>query len=76
MSLHLSTLANHHIHIGNILPLVSRLGVFHLLDYVHPVNDLAKDDVLVVEEGSGDGGDEELGAVGVGAGVLGRVSTG
>lgn len=50
--------------------------MFHLLDYVHPVNDLAKDDVLVVEEGSGDGGDEELGAVGVGAGVLGRVSTG
>lgn len=40
-----------------------------LLDNVHTVGDLTEDNVLAVEPGAGDGGHEELGAVGVGAGV-------
>ena len=42
-----------------------------LLDNLLPlfVRNLAEDDVAAVEPGGDDGGDEELGAVGVGAGV-------
>src|SRR3989338_231280 len=41
----------------------------HGFDDVHAFDDLAKDDVLVVQEAGLDGADEELGAVGVGASV-------
>lgn len=34
-----------------------------------PFNDLAKDNVLTIQPGAGDSGDEELGAVGVGTSV-------
>ena len=40
-----------------------------LLDEVLALNDLAEDDVLAVEPRGDDGGDEELGSVGVGSGV-------
>ena len=68
--LHLTALSNYHIQVGDVLATVTRLGGLHLLNNVHAVDHLAKDDVLVVEEGGRDGGDEELGAVGVGAGIL------
>lgn len=68
--LHLAALGDDHILVGLVLAAVARLGGFHHLDDIHAVDDLAEDDVLVVEERRRDGGDEELGAVGVGAGVL------
>ena len=39
------------------------------LDDIHALNDLAEDDVLAIEPWAWDGGDEELGAVSVLAGV-------
>lgn len=69
--LHLAALGNGNVEVGHVLAAVAGLGSLHLLDDIHAVDDLAEDDVLVVEEGRRDGGDEELGAVGVGAGVLG-----
>ena len=39
------------------------------LNDVHALDDLAKDDVLAIEPAGDDGGDEELGAVGVGTAV-------
>jgi hypothetical protein len=42
-----------------------RAGVFDLADEGLAIEDLAEDDVLAVEMRSGDGGDEELRAVGV-----------
>lgn len=69
-SLHLSALSNHHVEIRNVLPAVPRLRRLHLLHNVEPIDDLAEDDVLLVQEWRGHGGDEELRAVGVGAGVL------
>ncbi len=46
----------------------SALGLDRL-DQVHPLDDLAEHTVLAVQMGGGHGGDEELRAVGVGAGV-------
>ncbi len=40
-----------------------------LLDDVHTLGDLAEDDVVTIEPRARDGGDEELGAVGVGTSV-------
>lgn len=68
--LHLPTLRNRHVQIRHILAPASSLGCLHLPHDIHAINDPAKDDVLAVEEGCGYGGDEELGAVGVGTGVL------
>src|SRR5215218_7015577 len=50
---------------------VRRVGVDlgHGLDHVHALDDLAEDGVLAVEPGRRHLGDEELGAVGAGAGV-------
>lgn len=50
---------------------IARIGLqsLDLLDDVHALENLAKHDVLPVEPGRLDGGDEELGALGVGAGV-------
>lgn len=58
--LQLSALGNNHIQVRHILAAVTRLGVLHLLDDVHTVHHLAKDDVLAVQEGGGNGCDEEL----------------
>lgn len=65
--LHLPTLHNHHIARGLLPP---RARILHLPHHIHAVDHLAKHDVLVVQEGGRHGGDEELAAVGVGAGVL------
>lgn len=43
--------------------------VLDLVDYVVAFDDLAEDDVAPVEPGGDGGRDEELGAVGIGAGV-------
>ncbi len=64
---HLATLRDGDILI-RLLP--RRARVLDLPHDVHAVGHLAEDDVFVVEEGCWDGGDEELAAVGVGAGVL------
>ena len=42
----------------------------YLADDIHTVGDAAEDNVLVVKEGGGYGGDEELAPVCVWAGVL------
>lgn len=65
--LHLAALGD-----GNILIRLVPRGprILDLPDNVHAVNHLAKDDVLFVQEGGGSGGDEELAAVCVWAGVL------
>lgn len=68
--LHLATLGNHNIQVRHVLAAISSLGVLHLPDNIHAVNNLTKHDVLTVQERGRDGGDEELRAVGVGAGVL------
>lgn len=44
--------------------------MLHLPDDVDAIDDLAKHDVFAVEERRGHRGDEELGPVGAGAGVL------
>src|SRR5689334_13759289 len=51
--------------------LTARVGAkgLNLLDEVLAGDDLTEDDVLAVEPRGDDGGDEELGAVGVGSGV-------
>jgi hypothetical protein len=72
--LHLTALGDDHVKVRHILAAVTSLGSFHLLDYVHTFEDLAKYNVLVVKEGCGDGGDEELRSVGVGSSVLRPVS--
>lgn len=42
---------------------------FNLFNDIHALYDVAEDDVSAVQPGGLDGGDEELGAVGVGASV-------
>ena len=64
---HLSTHTDHHV--AN-RPLGAGPSILNLPDHVHSVDDLSKDDVFVVEEGGRSGGDEELRAIAVGAGVL------
>ena len=49
------------------------LGKLHLLDNVYTIHHLPEDDVLAVQEGGGDSGDEELRAVGVWSCVLNRL---
>lgn len=70
--LHFTALRNDNIHIRHVLAAVARFRGLHLLDDVHTVDDLAEDDVLAVEEGGGDGGDEELGTVGIRTSILTR----
>lgn len=64
---HLPTLRNHHIERRF---LASHARILDLAHDLHAVGDAAEDDVFVVEERGGDGADEELGAVCVGAGIL------
>lgn len=59
------------VHDGHVLDGLVGLGL-HILDlanYVLAVDDLTEHDVLAIKVGSGNGGDEELTAVGAGAGV-------
>ena len=51
-------------------PLVARAHVLHFAHDVHALDHFAEDDVLAVEVRRGRSQDEELAAVGVGAGVL------
>jgi hypothetical protein len=67
---HLPALTNNDVQIRHILPAVPRPRLLHLPHDVHPIKDLPKDDVFPVQEGRGDGGDEELRAVAIGPGVL------
>ena len=67
--LHLTALRYHDIR-GGFLP--PRPGVFDFPNHIHALDDFPEDDVLVVQKRGRDGCDEELAAVGVGAGVLGR----
>ena len=69
-TLHLPTLGNNDIHIRHVPPLVTRPCHLDLAHHVHAVSDAAEDDMLVVEERGGHGGDEELASVRVWAGVL------
>lgn len=64
---HLPALRN-----DNVLvrPIPRRPRVLHHAHNLHALDDAAEDDVLVVQERRGRAGDEELAAVGVGAGVL------
>lgn len=68
--LHLPTFSDNNIQVRNVPPLLARPGHLDLAHHVHAIPDTAEDDVFVVEEGGGDGGDEELASVRVGAGVL------
>lgn len=69
-SSHLTTLRNRHIEVRHVLAPPSGLGGLHLPDNVHPVHHTPEDDVLAVQEGRRHGGDEELGPIGIGPGVL------
>lgn len=65
-SLQLTTVGNSNLLLGG----TARAAVaLNLLDKVHAVLDLTEDDVSAVKPAGNDGGDEELGAVGVLAGV-------
>jgi hypothetical protein len=68
--LHLPAKRNHNIQVWNILAAISRLGLLHLLDHIHTLHYLAKNNVFVVEEGCWDCGDEELGTVTIFTSVL------
>jgi len=48
--------------------------VLDLADYIHTIDNLTEDDMLVVQEGRRHRGDEELATVGVWAGVLRALS--
>ena len=60
--LHLSTLGNHHV---LIRPISGSSSVFNHSDHVHPVDDLPKDNMFLVQKRSGRGGDEELAPIGI-----------
>jgi hypothetical protein len=65
--LHLTTLRN-----NNLLhrPLIARAHILHFTHDVQSFDHFAEDDVFAVEVRGRSGQDEELAAVGVGAGVL------
>jgi hypothetical protein len=65
--LHLSTLHNRYILVGLIL---SSTGVFKHFDNIHPINHLAEDHMLVVQEWRGRGCYKELATIGVWARIL------
>lgn len=71
--LHLPTLGDNHI--VRRLTLTPHPRILNLLHDIHPVNHLAKHDVFVVEIRSRYRSDEELAAVGVGAGILSEFKT-
>lgn len=65
--LHLSALHNRYILVGFFL---AGTSVFDHMNNLHPVNHLAKDHMLVVQEWCGCSCDKELAAIGVGARIL------
>jgi len=69
---HLPTLRNDNVRSRLLRP---KSSVLHLPHDIHAIDDFAEDDVLVVQERCGHGGDEELGAVGVWTGVLNQGKT-
>ena len=66
---HLAALGDDDVLEGSLVRVDAR--VFYFPDDVHAIYNLAEDDVLAVQPYRGRSGDEELAAVGVGAGVLG-----
>lgn len=73
-TLHLTTLSNDTI----VRRLIVRLcgpRILDLLHYVHTINHLAENNMLVVQEGSGHSRYEELTAICVWAGVLLPISS-
>lgn len=71
-SSHFPTQRNQHVR-GRFF--ASGARVLDLAHDVHAINDLTENHVLVVQKRSRHGGDEELAAVGIGAGVLARRGT-
>ena len=67
---HLAALRDDNVTIRHVLSAVACLGHLHLRDHVHAILHLAEDHVLAVEERGRYGRDEELGPIGVGAGIL------
>ncbi len=65
---HLPTLRNHHIIHRPTLPPHPR--ILHLQHNIHALDHLPKNNMLIIEIRRRDRRDEELAAVGVGAGVL------
>lgn len=72
-NLQLSTVGDHNL-LGGLSGLVA-VG-FDLPDDVHAFDDASEDDVAIIEPGGLHGGDEELGSVGVRAGVGHRHDSG
>jgi hypothetical protein len=68
--LHFTTLGDDHVEVRPIRGSIASFGSLHLLYHVHAVDDLAKDDMLVVEERCGNSGDEELGPISVRSSIL------
>lgn len=60
---HLSALRNHHI--ASRLALPSHSRILDLMNYIHPLHHLPKHDMLVIQEGRLDRGNEELRAIAV-----------
>ena len=63
---HFTTIGNHHIHFG--LVIVSRLGIFDLVNHVHAIYDFAKHHVLTIQMRCFATRDKELATVRVGTG--------
>jgi len=68
---HLPTLRNNDI---RRRLLASKSGILHLPHDIHAIDNLAENDMLVVQERRGHGGDKELGAVGIWTGILNQES--
>lgn len=68
--LHFTTLGDDYVEVRSIRGSIASFGSLHLLNHVHTVDDLTKDDVLVIEERGGNSCDEELRTIGIGSSVL------
>lgn len=66
---HLSALSDNDIRSG---PLAAKTRILYFANNIHTIDDFAEDDMLVVQEGSWYGANEELTAVGVRSGILSR----
>lgn len=68
--LHFTTLGDDYVEVRSIRGSIASFGSLHLLYHVHAVDDLAKDDMLVIEERCGNSCDEELRTIGIRSSVL------